>query len=80
MHYGEPNLNEGKDWSEMDLFDLKNSLARNTPVAEIADFLCRSEPEVREKIAELEAASGVTGTGGTTVFWNTRSIPRCWSP
>jgi hypothetical protein len=20
MHYGEPNLNEGKDWSELDLF------------------------------------------------------------
>ncbi len=34
MHYGEPNLNEGKDWSEMDLFDLKNSLARNTPVTD----------------------------------------------
>jgi hypothetical protein len=38
----------------MDLFDLKNSIARNTPVAEIADFLCRSEQEVREKIAELQ--------------------------
>jgi hypothetical protein len=25
MQYGEPNLNEGKQWSEMDLFDLKNS-------------------------------------------------------
>jgi hypothetical protein len=48
MHYGEPNLNESKDWSEMDLFDLKNSIARNTPAAEIADFLCRSEKEVRE--------------------------------
>jgi hypothetical protein len=59
MQYGEPNLNEGKAWSEMDLFDLENSLARNTPVAEIADFLCRSEQEVREKIAELESPSSV---------------------
>ena len=27
MRYGELNLNEGKPWSEMGLFDLKNSLA-----------------------------------------------------
>jgi hypothetical protein len=26
---------------------------RGTPVAEIADFLCRSEQEVREKIPDL---------------------------
>jgi hypothetical protein len=60
MRYGEPNLNEGKDWSEMDLFDLKNSIARNTPVAEIADFLCRGEQEVREKIADLQKTVGVS--------------------
>jgi hypothetical protein len=60
MRYDEPNLNEGKPWSEMDLFDLKNSLARGTPVAEIADFLCRSEKEVREKIAELQKTVGVS--------------------
>ena len=54
MQYGEPNLNEDKLWSEMDLADLKNCLALNTPVPEIADFLRRSEREVREKIAELE--------------------------
>jgi hypothetical protein len=51
--YGEPNLNEGKPWSEMDLADLKNSLAYGRSVKDIADFLCRSEDEVREKIAEL---------------------------
>jgi hypothetical protein len=28
MQYGSPNLNEGKPWSEMDLFNLKNSLER----------------------------------------------------
>jgi hypothetical protein len=31
MQYGRPNLNEGKDWSEMDLFDLRNSLAHARP-------------------------------------------------
>ena len=60
MHYGEPNLNEGKDWSEMDLFDLRNSLALGSSVAYIADFLCRSEKEVRKKIAELQKAVGVS--------------------
>jgi hypothetical protein len=42
----------------MDLFNLKNSLERGTPIAEIAHFLCRSEQEVREKIAELDAPKG----------------------
>jgi hypothetical protein len=57
MQYGEPNLNEGQPWSEMDLVDLKNSLAFGRSVEDIADFLCRSEQEVREKIAELETSS-----------------------
>jgi hypothetical protein len=60
MQYGKPNLNEGKRWSEMDLFDLKNSLASNTSVEEIADFLCRSEKEVREKIADLQKSVGIS--------------------
>ena len=53
MQYGEPNLNEGKAWSEMDLVDLGNSWAHGRSVAEIAEFLCRGEQEVQEKIAEL---------------------------
>jgi len=53
MQSNRPNINEGKPWSEMDLVDLRNSVAHGTPVAEIADFLCRSEREVQEKIAEL---------------------------
>jgi hypothetical protein len=56
MQYGKPNLNEGKAWSEMDLVDLRNSLALGRSVAYIADFLCRSDNEVREKIAGLEGA------------------------
>jgi hypothetical protein len=54
MQYSKPNLNEGKPWLEMDLVDLRNSLAHGRSVAEIAEFLCRSEREVHEKIAELE--------------------------
>ena len=59
MQYGKPNLNEGKPWSDMDLVDLRNSLALGSSVAYIAEFLCRCENEVREKIAELELSSSV---------------------
>ena len=49
-----PNLNTGSDWSEMDLFDLANEIRLNRSIEFIADFLCRSPREVREKIAEPE--------------------------
>jgi hypothetical protein len=49
-----PDLNTGKEWSEMDLFDLANSVRLNQPVEEIAMFVCRSRREVRDKMAELE--------------------------
>jgi hypothetical protein len=48
------DLNSGKEWSEMDLFDLANSVRLKNSIAEIAMFLCRSRREVRNKIAELE--------------------------
>lgn len=47
------DLNEGKDWSLMDLADLRSSVESDTPVAEIAKFLMRSVAEVEAKIAEL---------------------------
>ena len=49
-----PNVNTGTDWSEMDLFDLANEIRLNRSIEFIADFLCRSPREVREKMAELE--------------------------
>jgi hypothetical protein len=49
-----PDLNTGKPWSEMDLFDLANSVRLGDPIDEIAGFLCRSRREVRDKIAELK--------------------------
>ena len=51
-----PDLNTGKPWSEMDLFDLANCVRLRQRVEEIAGFLRRSRREVREKIAELEQA------------------------
>jgi hypothetical protein len=49
-----PDLNTGEPWSEMDLFDLANSIRLGDSVEEIAKFQCRSRREIREKIAELE--------------------------
>jgi hypothetical protein len=36
------DINDGKPWSEMDLFDLRNSLAYGRSIEEVAGFLCRS--------------------------------------
>ena len=49
------DLNDGKPWSEMDLFDLRNSLAYGRPIEEVASFLCRAGTleEVRRKAEEL---------------------------
>ena len=47
------NWNADKPWSEMDLFDLQNNIARGDLVEETAEFLMRREDEVREKIREL---------------------------
>jgi hypothetical protein len=49
-----PDLNTGKPWSEMELFDLANCVRLRQRVEEIAGFLRRSRREVREKIAELQ--------------------------
>jgi len=49
------DINDGKPWSEMDLFDLRNSLAYGRSIEEVAGFLCRSDTveEVRRKAEEL---------------------------
>jgi hypothetical protein len=59
------NWNVGKAWSEMDLFDLKNHLAQGCSVEETAEFLMRSEREVREKMAELGLSKKQPGNSGS---------------
>ena len=49
----QPELNAGKEWSKKDLFSLRNRIEHGRTVAHIAIFLMRTEPEVREKAAEL---------------------------
>jgi hypothetical protein len=49
------DTNDGKPWSEMDLLDLRNSLAYGTSIEEVAGFLCRAGTveEVKRKAEEL---------------------------
>ena len=47
------DANSGEPWSEMDVADLAYSLAAGQSVSEVASFLCRDEPEVRDKMKEL---------------------------
>jgi hypothetical protein len=49
------DTNDGKPWSEMDLLDLRNSLAYGNAIEEVAGFLCRAGTveEVKRKAEEL---------------------------
>lgn len=49
-----PNLNSDTPWSEIEVFDLANCVRLHQSIEEIANFLCRSRREVRQKVAELE--------------------------
>jgi hypothetical protein len=40
------DVNRGKDWSDMDDFDMRNSHDEGDTVEEIASFLCRDVEEV----------------------------------
>jgi hypothetical protein len=48
-----PKVNSGKEWSEMDLFNLKNWLCLGDSIEMIADFLSRDLAEVEAKVREL---------------------------
>jgi hypothetical protein len=49
------DANDGKEWSEMDIEDLKNSVSRGHTPEWVAEFLCRSGTigDVRRKAEEL---------------------------
>ena len=47
------NLNSGKPWSQMALYDLRYWLEHGDLVEQVADLLCRDVNEVREKMVEL---------------------------
>jgi hypothetical protein len=49
------NLNDGKDWSEMDIWDLRNHVDHGASLKDTARLLCRTgtEFEVAAKATEL---------------------------
>ena len=49
----EHDTNDGKEWSQMDLDDLQNALARGGSIEDVAIYLCRrgAQDEVRKKAA-----------------------------
>ena len=47
------NVNSGKEWSEMDVADLRQFMRLDKSIEETADFLCRDVEKVREKQVEL---------------------------
>ena len=48
-----PDLNSGTPWSDLALDDVKYGVQHGHSVGRIAVFVCRSEAEVAEMIAEL---------------------------
>jgi hypothetical protein len=61
------DTNDGKPWSEMDLFDLRNSLAYGRSIEEVAGFLCRSGTvEDVRRIASRPSPRG----GGHRAVWH----------
>jgi hypothetical protein len=44
-----PNLNTGEPWSAEDIRDLRWGLSHRHTVNRMADFLCRTELEIRDK-------------------------------
>ena len=56
FHYDpEHDTNDGKEWSQMDLDDLQNALARGGLIEDAAIFLCRTGTldEVQKKAEEM---------------------------
>ena len=48
------DINDVKEWSEMDIWDLKNHVAHGATLEETAEFLCRGDTfEVARKAKEL---------------------------
>ena len=49
----QPNLNTRTPWSELADRDLRWCLEKNQALDSIADFLCRTETEVRDRMEQL---------------------------
>jgi hypothetical protein len=57
--FEEPNLNTGTPWSSGEDNDLRYGLDHHGSIEEIADFLCRTPSEIRQRIEEIAEADEV---------------------
>ena len=55
--FGMP-INAGKAWSDVDDSDLLDFDGEGRSIAETADFLCRTEEEVLQRLEELKPKAG----------------------
>ena len=56
--------NTGKEWSAIDMVDLRYSIEGGLTVAEIACFLKRTDAEVQNKVLELGMALDIESGSG----------------
>src|SRR5215813_3918041 len=55
----QPNLNTGTPWSAWDDQDIRWGLDHDSPIEEIANFLCRTSSEIRQRINEIAEADAI---------------------
>jgi hypothetical protein len=55
----QPNLNTGAPWSSWDDQDIRWGLDHDSSIEEIANFLCRTPSEVRQRIGEIAEADAI---------------------
>jgi hypothetical protein len=58
-----PNLNSGLPWHEGELLDLRWQTQHSRRVPDIADFMCRTEYEIRQKAREVGIGELPTSAG-----------------
>ena len=55
----EPNINTGAPWSSWDDQDIRWGLDHDSSIEEIANFLCRTPSEVRQRLGEIAEADAI---------------------
>jgi len=51
------NINEDREWSKMDIFDLKNALILGRPVSDVATDVLAAGVDRRRRVPQQSAAS-----------------------
>jgi hypothetical protein len=55
----EPNLNTGTPWNSWEDQDIRWGLDHDSSIEEIADFLCRTPSELRQRVREIAEADAI---------------------